>query len=370
MRRFQSIGTLLSVVTGLLVVMLVAVFAYSALDAWRREVKARAVLADVTDIRQILAAAAEVRSELALTNLVLDDPEPADPRVIARLLQLQRSSEQILETAISQAEWRDIADSRAIATELRAASHAFHDMFPRVPAAIRLPKAQRDPALFEAWKTTTTLLTRKLSAETEVLEQEAAGNDPFIDTTLKVSDSAWNLRMDAGRERGFVQSAIFANVAPGQAALEELAELKGRVMAHWSAILSVSRRSTMPAPIKQAVARASDAYFVRQMALRQEMLQELNAGRKVTMSGEQWVEFSNPGLAAILDISTTALKLCGARAMDLAQEGRDAFQRAIALMLLSLALAGVSVWAIARRVIRPLVAITRSLHDEIGRAHV
>src|SRR3569623_2146691 len=117
--------------------MLVAVFAYSALDAWRREVKARAVLADVTDIRQILAAAAEVRSALALTNLVLDDPKPADPRVIARLLQLQRSSEQILETAISQAEWRDIADSRAIATELLAANHAFHDMFPRVPAAIR-----------------------------------------------------------------------------------------------------------------------------------------------------------------------------------------------------------------------------------------
>jgi len=363
-RRFQSIGTLLSVVTGMLVVMLIAVFAYSALDAWRREVKARAVLADVTDIRQILAAAAEVRSELALTNLVLDDPKPADPRVIARLLQLQRSSEQILETAISQAERREIADSRAIAVELRAANRAFHDMFPRVPAAIRLPKAQRDPALFESWKTTTTLLTRKLSSETEVLEQEASGNDPFIDTTLKISDAAWNLRMDAGRERGFVQSAIIANVPPTPASLEELAELKGRVMSHWNAIQAMSRRSTMPAAVKQAVARADDAYFVRQMALRQGMLRELSAGRKVAMTGEQWVEGSNPGLAAILDISATALKLCGARAMELAQEGRDALRTAIALMLLSLALAAISVWAIARRVIRPLVAITRSLHEE------
>jgi signal transduction histidine kinase len=367
-RRFQSIGTLLSVVTGLLVVMLVAVFAYSALDAWRREVKARAVLADVTDIRQILAAAAEVRSELALTNLVLDDPKPADPRVIARLLQLQRSSEQILETAISQAEHREIADSRALAVELRAANRAFHDIFPSVPAAIRLPKNKRDPAVFETWKTTTTLLTRKLSSETELLEQEAAGNDPFIDNTLKISDAAWNLRMDAGRERGFIQSAVIANVAPSAAALEELAELKGRVMAHWNSIQAVSRRSTMPSSIKQAVARANDAYFVRQMAQRQGLLKDMDAGRKVTMTGEQWVEFSNPGLAAILDISSTALKLCGVRAMALAQEGRDAFQTAIALMLLSLALAAISVWAIARRVIRPLVAITRSLHEEASSA--
>src|SRR3569833_1137247 len=37
-------------------------------------------------------------------------------------------------------------------------------------------------------------------------------------------------------------------------------------------------------------------------------------------------------------------------------------------MLLSLCLAAISVWAIARRVIRPLVAITRSLHEESSSA--
>jgi signal transduction histidine kinase len=81
------------------------------------------------------------------------------------------------------------------------------------------------------------------------------------------------------------------------------------------------------------------------------------------MTGEQWVEYSNPGLATILDISTTALELCGARAVELARDAHDAFQCAVALMLVSLMLAAVSVWAIARRVVRPLVVITRSLHD-------
>ena len=61
MRRLRSIGMLLSVITGLLVVMLISVFAWSALDAWRREQKARTLLADVTDIRQILSTAAQVR---------------------------------------------------------------------------------------------------------------------------------------------------------------------------------------------------------------------------------------------------------------------------------------------------------------------
>ena len=44
MKRVQSIGTLLTGITGLLVVVLVSTFAYSALGAYQRETQARTVL--------------------------------------------------------------------------------------------------------------------------------------------------------------------------------------------------------------------------------------------------------------------------------------------------------------------------------------
>src|SRR5579859_6803763 len=120
----------------------------------------------------------------------------------------------------------------------------------------------------------------------------------------------------------------------------------------------------MPMAIKQAVARTREAYFVRQMTVRDALLRDLTQGRKVAMTADQWVEMSSRGMAGILPISTTALSLCGERALRLAADASTSFANAIALMLLSLALALGGVATIVLRVIRPLKAITLTLHDQ------
>ena len=210
-RRLRSIGMLLSVITGLLVVMLISVFAYSAFDAFRREEQARTVLADVTDIRQILSAAAQIRLELGLANWLLDAPDAARPDEIAHLNRMQAASGQVIETAIAEAAGSDLSDSKAAAVALRGSDMQFRAIYPHAITEMRRPRGQRDPRVFTAWKDITTALTRRLSAEALLLEQEATGTDPFIDATLRISDAAWDLRMEAGRERGFVQTAIIDN---------------------------------------------------------------------------------------------------------------------------------------------------------------
>jgi signal transduction histidine kinase len=359
-RRFQSIGFLLSAFTGLMVVMLIAIFTFSAVDAYRREQKARTVLATITDIRRVLAAGAGIRNELALANLMLDTSSASKPDTIANLERLQRSSEKIVRGAIYDAAHRDVADSKAIATSMIRTNSEFVSLFSRVEGVVREPREARDPHVFAQWRATSTILTRQLSAELELLEQEAAGRDPFIDATLKISDAAWNLRMDAGRERGFVQTAIIDNSVPTLVSLQYLAELRGMVIAHWNIIRAQTRRSTMPVPIKHAIANALQIYL-KQATLRDDLLKRLVSGQKVAMTGEQWVAFSNKGLSSILTISATALNLCGARALQLARDAHGAFIDALALMALSLVLAFAAVACIVLRVIRPLKAITLNL---------
>jgi hypothetical protein len=92
-KRFQSIGTLLSVITGLLVVVLVSAFAISAISAYQREKQARTVLSAVDGVQTIMTAMVAIRSELALANLVLEAPEKTAPADMARLVSLHRQSE-------------------------------------------------------------------------------------------------------------------------------------------------------------------------------------------------------------------------------------------------------------------------------------
>jgi signal transduction histidine kinase len=365
-KRFRSIAMLLSLITGLLVVMLASFFAYSALRAFQRAERTRTVLADINDIRQILGTEAQMRLELGLANWLLDAPGAADPATVARLEGMHRVSRRMLDAAIAEAARNGLSDSRTTAAMLRVSDKAYQALYPRAVQMMGQPRDARDPRVFAAWKEITTELTRRLSTEALLLEQEATGTHPFIDETLRISDAAWELRMEAGRERGYVQTAIIDNRVPSLAALEYLAELKGMVVAHWNTIQALTARSTMPAPIKRAVARTQDIYFTRQMAVRDGLLSRLSAGRKVRMTGDQWVELSDQGLSTILGISTAALELCGERATALVSDASHAFVNAIILMLLSLALALGAVAVIDRRVIRPLKAITLRLHEQDG----
>ena len=72
MKRVTSASLLLSLVTGTLVLVLVAVFALSALDAWRRERTTSRVLSSARISRDIVLVRETVRIELKAPGKLLD----------------------------------------------------------------------------------------------------------------------------------------------------------------------------------------------------------------------------------------------------------------------------------------------------------
>src|SRR6185312_3474082 len=76
MRRFQSIGVLLSIITGLLVLVLVSVFANSAREAYDRRQASTGMLASVRAIRDAYAMAEILHIEDGRMRMLLVAPAP------------------------------------------------------------------------------------------------------------------------------------------------------------------------------------------------------------------------------------------------------------------------------------------------------
>src|ERR1700761_846465 len=92
MKRATSASLLLSLVTGMLVLVLVAVFALSALDAWRRERNTSRVVSGARISRDIVLVREAVRVELGLIDTAIADPEPITPEHLRQLKDNHRQS--------------------------------------------------------------------------------------------------------------------------------------------------------------------------------------------------------------------------------------------------------------------------------------
>jgi len=353
---------LLSAIIGLLVVVLVSTFAYLALGAYHREERARLVLAEVDDARNLMAAKVEMRGELAIANLVLEAPEAIDSRTMAQLVRQHANAGTMLNLVMGEAVRRGLTDSRSNLGVLQQAAQDYRALFQQqVLAAIQLPRERRDPKLLDEWKGVTTVISRRLATLSGILGQDIAGADPFIDEIMRVGDIAWTMRMDAGKERGFMQTAVIDNRVPGSDLLESLWKNEGQIEAHWMDIQAEAQRSSAPAVLKAVVANAGKVYFADYAGMRDGVLKKLRAGEKLSISGKGWVDLSDGGLVAILAIPATALDLSSAHAQQQVDAAKRSFVIAIILMLLSLGLTSLMVASVRERVIRPLKGITRTL---------
>ncbi|MEO6144361.1 MAG: ATP-binding protein, partial [Dermatophilaceae bacterium] len=361
LKRFQSIGMLLSAITGLLVVVLVSTFALSALSAYRREEQSRSVLLAVNGVRTIMSAMVAIRAELTITNLALEVPEAATPATLTRLDYLHRHSEAALDQMLREVAQRSVADARSPLAILRPASQRYRAMFARVTAGMRQPRDQRDPNLFPDWRAVTTLVSRQLAVQSAFLGEHTAGADPFIDRMMKINNTAWTMALDAGRDRGFMQTAVIDNHILDPKLQQSLAETKGKIDARWLDLEIEAKRFSTPAPLKAVIAKVRKVYFADYRAMRTAIVARLVEGRKLPMSGQDFVGASNPSLTGLLAIPATALDLTRRYAEQQAAAAQRSFFIAIALMLLSLGLACFTAFYVMWRVVRPLQRITGTL---------
>jgi signal transduction histidine kinase len=375
----QSLAKLLSVITGLLVVVLISVFAIFARTAFERQRDAAHILSVVTVKRDLLLAQEALRLEGAILDTALEEATVADAGTVESIARLHARSQR----AFARMRGHDGHQLTSGYSEILQSSTDYNRLMPRILAAARLPREARPPGLVMERIRAANELLGVMNRKSNSLSSSISSSDPLINEMLRDADISWRMRSDAGRDRHAIMSAILAEQAPSAEMLQAFAELKGRVATSWAAIGDDSRLPEFPGAMKTAVARANWLYFTDFMALRTQTIRALSQGKRVNLTGREWVSLSNTGVDSIMAIAGTALNLTESYAAGQVKVAHRNFYFAIALMLGSITLASFGAIYVIWRVIRPLRTITATMasiaggrmqgeipfgdrHDEIG----
>jgi hypothetical protein len=255
MKRATSASLLLSLVTGTLVLVLVTVFALSALDAWRRERITSRVLSSARISRDIVLARETVRVELGLIDTAIAAPLPITPQHLKELKDKHRhtmAALRFVEGEMARSGNEKISARLQDQLQTQVASYDAH-LFPTILAAAGGPRASRSHRMIYDPTSASASILSLIDEQAALLSRDIASAGPVLSEMTRISDIAWHVRVDAGAERRVMATMIAANRPPSQDELLCYAQMSGRIEAPWQAIEKSLQDGAVPAGLAEAI---------------------------------------------------------------------------------------------------------------------
>jgi HAMP domain-containing protein len=359
MKRFQSIGVLLSIITALLVLLLVSVFANSARQAYDRRQAATRLLFSVRLVQNVSVAAEELRREQGRLRASLSLPHKVSPPMLA--LWSQRHADNLKSIALALSDLAVAAPGKPeTAARIVRARRDYEHQYAVVMAALEQPQAQRAASLGENWGNAMNELVGAVQGPADAQMADIAYVDPFNNEMVRVIRLMRTLREVAGIVRRMVGQAIASGQPPSSSLLRDLAEQDGRFNQPWQALDDDALTPDFPPALKEAVASARTAYLGGMRRERDTILEGLAGGRS-PVNGTQWMRDSDTGLATLDGVSAKALELAQSHVEHDLEIANQEFSVALLLMLVSISLASLTALFVNLRVIAPLRSIVETM---------
>jgi signal transduction histidine kinase len=367
LKRTRSVGFLLSLVIGSLILILFSVFAVLAKGAYDRARENYRVVEIVSVLQHVVAAREALRTEQGIINTALDEPRATDAGQRRWFVGLHSRSN-VSVHAIERRVHRLPDGPRQALVNLSAARRAYDSAFARAMESTKQAGAQRPANIRLVTQQSLYDLVSAIDAVAAPLSRHAAGTGSFMSEMMRISDIAWRMRAAAGDDRRSVSVLVQAQREPTQDELRHLWMVTGEIDAPWNSIRSAAEQPNFPADIKAAMNVANLAYFTGYRGLRVRMIGDLSRGRAIHLNRVEWLELTTPALNSLMNISKVALDNGDRFANAEAQRAARQLWITIGLMLLSSGLAAYAAFVVIRRVIAPLRQITGALHALEGDA--
>lgn len=372
MRHTNSVATLLRLVTGTLVLVLLAVFAVSALDAFNREGDAYRVQSAAHISQNIVVAREAVRVETGVIDTLLARQAPAtagDLDGLGRMHARSLSALSQVERAIRNATGSDVPPSlgRNLSNAIGRFDTRFYSDLVR---ALKQPQAERRPGLLDERRASTAAILDLIDAQAAVLSRTIAAMGPRMSEMIRISDVAWHVRVNAGDQRGNIADFLSRGHRPTQSEREWIVKLDGMVDAPWQSIETSATSIGLPQGVNGAIAKANQVYFGDYRALRDRVFDQLEGRAPLTMTRERWMAYTNVALASLMQVSRDALGAAGLLADRNLVRARHDLAVALGLMAFSIGLAALAVAIVLMRVIQPLHVMTEAIRGERDMARI
>ncbi|HTC84353.1 MAG TPA: HAMP domain-containing sensor histidine kinase [Rhizomicrobium sp.] len=362
-RRTFSVSTLLSIVIGTLVVVMVTAITVSAMSAWKRERDSVLIMSSARVSRDIVLVREALRVELGVIDTTIRDPVIASPATLEKLQGLHRRTL----AAIDYVE-REIAQSHnqkmppELGTRfLRAARDFDRSIFTAVIKASQSSRDQRPLNLIHDPSSSVYAMLDLVDEQAAILSRQIASMGPYMSEMMRISDIAWRIRAEAGTERRTYADLIVWPHRLSSQEREEIARVEGRIEAPWGSLARPQQDIEMPAELSGAIAEADRVYFGSYAKLRHDVLDKLDKGEPVGLTGPEWLKLSNPALNSLMQVSRAGLNAAEARAVINLGRARQDLTMALIYMGVCIALAILAGFLVLMRIIRPLKQITHAI---------
>ncbi|HEY4275873.1 MAG TPA: HAMP domain-containing sensor histidine kinase [Rhizomicrobium sp.] len=361
MKRFQSIGVLLSAITGLLVVLLISVFAYTAKQAYDRREAATKLLQTVDVLGDVFAASEALRFEQGEMTTALALRAPDNGALLTKLKKLHLASAEAL-AATRQSASTEANGPIPNIREINRARDAYNAAYAAAIADLERPPAMRAAGLQQQWSRAASALVAVINLRTRMRSMYIADASAFNNETTKIIRMVWSIRETLGGDRRRLAEAIIAQRPATSQQLQKFAEQEGNLNYPWAALVNDrADLPTFPKALGAAIAKVEKIYFGEVRPVRRVILDALGAGKPSPISETDWLRLSDRGLFAITDISRTAFRLTRESVQDKLDQASHDFDIALVLMILSISLASFTLIYVVVRVIRPLRAISGAM---------
>jgi signal transduction histidine kinase/CheY-like chemotaxis protein len=342
------------------VIMLVAIFAVLAKEAYDQQREAIRIASVVGEERGLLSARSAIRVGAGYTATALAAPGAVSKVDLDQIVAIHANSKAALNFLTENME-NGPAHGTANLAEIKKRNKLYNRMILEVIRAMQLPIEQRRRNLESYRKKVSDDLLDTLNNEADIVSLQLANSNMFISEMVKVSRAGWRIRADAGADRFEISLSIFGGAKPSVARLQEMSHLAGRVEAEWDAMVSDTRLRQLPIELVKAVEQVRREYFGYFLPLRRQAIDRWASGQPTSYTVQEWFNLSTPALNDILAVSTTALGLAESHASEQAKKAKHNLFFALALMLLSIGLASSATMYVIWRVVRPLKRITATM---------
>ncbi|MDJ0388613.1 methyl-accepting chemotaxis protein [Roseomonas sp. E05] len=339
---------------------------------------------EVTDL--FLTAAGAWAQERGGTAMALGASGPASEEQRKGLQARRAEADAALAQALArlQAAGRDRgAAVRDLLGRLAAAQAEIGRLRGRADAATARPRAERDAALPAAWWQGMQTLIEisqelRLAQETRSHEMEAR-----LAQLNAFKHFVWLASEFLGRERGVLAGILASGEAITPTRLEELATYRGRVETA-STMLAAAVATGDVSPETAAATEAVRARLAGPFQqLRAAIYAAGTAGRPYPVAGAEWWQEATATIEATRALATAAGKEAAQLAAGASAQALTGSLLNLLSLVLALAVGATALLVVARRVVRPVVAMTAVMrrlatrdfsaevggqerHDEIG----
>jgi signal transduction histidine kinase len=360
-KRYFTIRVLLPTVTGLMTLGLVTIFAILAIEAFdrREEVRRIPIIVDISN--DLFAAIQDFRLERGAVNRASAEVGVLRAAAEAEINALRDSSARSLDAALTKLASVKVDGTERVIAEIWARREEFVALRVPVDQALHQPREERSEILQPRWLEANGRLVRAIDELSVRLESELSRADSFVAEMIRIKQIVWPVRADSGDDRLLVREALQSGKPLSTTQVRELDVLSGRIEGVWRLIQEIGRQELTPAPLRAAIAAADDVYFTEFRLLRNHVVDELAAGRTVTVDLTEWLRLTAAGRQAMYLVAKTAFDLADSYADEQFAEAERALYSAVALMLVFLGLGMLTTSYVLRRVVQPINKITDAM---------